>query len=158
MAAKKNKIPNRIAADNRKARHNYEILEEYEAGICLVGTEVKSLRSGKTSIADSYAEPQNGEIFLFNSYIPEYGKATSFNHHAPRRPRKLLLHKREIKKLTGKIQEKGLTLIPLNIHFTSKGLAKVKLGLARGKTKYDKRETEKNRDWQREKSRVMRKK
>lgn len=154
MAKKKKDLSN-IAAQNRKARHNYEILEELEAGICLVGTEVKSLRAGKANIIDSYAEPKGGEIYLVNAHIPEYGKAAHQFNHDPRRPRKLLLKAREIKKLTGKVQEKGLTLIALSIYFNRKGRAKVKLGLGKGKTRYDKRESEKKRDWQRKKAQIM---
>jgi len=157
MASKKKKpAPTNIAAQNRKARHNYTVLEEYEAGICLLGTEVKSLRKGGANIVDSHADASDGEIFLLNSYIPEYNKTTMYKNHAPRRPRKLLLHKKEIKKLTGKVQEKGFTLIALDIHFNEKGIAKVKLGLCKGKSNYDKRETEKNRDWDRKKARIMR--
>ncbi len=147
-----------IAAQNRKARHNYTILEEWEAGIVLLGTEVKSLRTGKATITESYADIQDGEIVLLNSYIPEYTKTTKGMNHAPRRPRKLLLHKREIKKLTGKVEQQGLTLVPLSLYFNRRGIAKVKLALAQGKTKYDKRETIKKRDWERQKSRLMSKK
>ena len=150
---KKKKDTSNIAAQNRKAWHNYEILEEYEAGIVLTGTEVKSLRSGKANLAESYGEPKDDAIFLINSYIPEYGKAV--DNHNPHRPRKLLLHAREIKKLTGKVNEKGLTLVALSIFFNKKGLAKVKLGLAKGKTKYDKRESEKKKDWDRKKSQLL---
>ncbi len=152
---KRKKAPkSNIAAQNRKARHNYEILEEYEAGICLVGTEVKSLRAGHANIIDSYADPKGEALYLINAYIPEYEQAGQFNHHT-HRPRKLLLHKREIKRLMGKVQTKGLTLVALDIHFNEKGIAKVKLGLAKGKTKYDKRQTEKDRDWARDKSRIL---
>lgn len=153
---KKGESPNRIAARNRKARHNYEVVEEFEAGICLVGTEIKSLRTGKASIIDSYGEIKDSEIFLINAYIPEYEKSSGYFNHATRRPRKLLLHKREIKKLMGKVLIKGMTLIALDIHFNEKGIAKVKLGLCKGKSKYDKRQTEKDRDWERKKQRVIR--
>ncbi len=150
---------NRIAAQNRKARHEYEILETCEAGICLLGTEVKSLRAGRATIADSYAElrKQHGEtaLWLVNSTIPEYREA-GLSNHDPQRPRKLLLHRREIKKLGGRIETKGMTLVPLSIYFNRKGLAKVQLALVRGKTKYDKREAEKKRDWNREKLRLLR--
>lgn len=156
MAKQKKQNSGTIAADNRKARYNYHVLEEYEAGICLVGTEVKSLRSGKANIAESYAEPKDRELFLLNAYIPEYGKAGQYFNHDPRRPRKLLLHQKEIKRLSGKVEQKGLTLIPLSLYFNARGLAKLKLGLCEGKTKYDKRESEKKRDWERQKQRIMR--
>jgi len=146
----------RIAANNRKARHNYEIVEEIEAGICLVGTEIKSLRTGKANIIDSYAEIKSNEVYLINSYIPEYEKSSDYFNHQTRRVRKLLLHKKEIKKLTGKVLIKGMSLIALDIHFNDKGIAKVKLGLCKGKSKYDKRQTEKDRDWDRKKSRIIR--
>lgn len=144
----------RSAAQNRRARHDYEILEEYEAGIVLGGSEVKSLRAGKASIQDSYADVRGGALWLVNSHIPVYLQAGRFNHD-PYRPRKLLMHKKEIRKLIGKTQTKGLTLIPLSVYFNARGLAKVKLALGRGKTKHDKRESEKKRDWQREKSRIL---
>lgn len=153
---KKGAEPSRIAADNRKARHNYQVLEEYEAGICLAGSEIKSLRTGKANITDSYAEISGEEVFLINAYIPEYDKTPKQFSHATRRPRKLLLHKKEIKRLMGKVLTKGLTLIALDIHYNDKGLAKVKLGLCRGKTNYDKRRTEQDRDWERKKQRIMR--
>lgn len=146
----------RTVALNRRARHDYELLDEWEAGICLVGTEVKSLRTGKAQIAESYAEERGGELYLINSYIPEYGKASSKFNHEARRPRKLLLHKKEINKVMGKLRNKGLTLIPTALYFNAKGIAKVKLALGRGKTKYDKRETEKTRAWERDKARLMR--
>jgi len=152
---KKKKIDSSTVARNRKARFNYEILEELEAGIVLTGSEVKSLRSGKADITEAHADVRGAEMFLLNCYIPEYGKAGRFNHE-PRRPRKLLLHKKEIKKLTGKVLTKGLTLVALTIYFNRKGLAKVKLALAKGKAKHDKRETIKNRDWEREKARTIR--
>lgn len=148
-------MQNNIAAQNRKARHDYNILEEYEAGICLNGTEVKSLRTGKANIVDAYADIRDDAVWLLNSYIPEYKNASNYYNHNPRRERKLLLHKREIKKLFGKVKEKGLTLIALSIYFNKKGLAKVKLALCSGKTKYDKRQTIKERDWQRQKSRTL---
>ncbi len=155
---KKKAAPSRIAAQNRRARHDYEILEEFEAGICLLGTEVKSLRDGKGNLTDSYADPKDDAVYLLNAYIPEYRKCGEKFNHDPLRPRKLLLHMREIKKLSGKVKTKGLTLIALDIHWTQKGIAKVKLGLAKGKTKHDKRQSEKDRDWQRDKSRIMREK
>jgi SsrA-binding protein len=145
-------------AINRKARYEYTIEEEFEAGIVLTGTEVKSLRSGRANIADAHAAGnKTGEIWLFNSYIAEYGHGNRNNHEA-RRPRKLLLHKRQIKKLLGRIKSKGVTLIPLSLYFNRRGLAKVKLGLATGKKQYEKRDTLKQRDWQRDKARIMRNK
>lgn len=154
--AKKENDNYQIVAQNRKARYDYEILEEYEAGIALLGTEVKSLRSGQANIVDAHVDPEGEEIFLINLYIPEYKKANKQFNHNPYRRRKLLMHKKEIRKIIGKIQVKGLTVIPLVIYFNHKGLAKVKLALARGKTKYDKRESKKDQDWQRQKARIVR--
>ena len=144
----------RTVADNRKARFNYEILDKYEAGIKLTGTEVKSLRNGKSNIKDSYANEHKGEMILYNAYIPEYLQANRFNHE-PRRPRKLLLHRREIGKLAGAVQREGMTIVPLRMYFNKQGRAKIELAIARGKKTHDKRETEKQRDWNREKSRLM---
>jgi SsrA-binding protein len=149
------KSANRVVADNRKARFNYEILDTLEAGIALTGTEVKSLRGGKATIAEAYAGPSGEELFLFNAYIPEYLQANRFNHET-RRPRRLLLHKRQIDKLIGATQREGFTVIPLKIYFNERGRAKVELGLGRGKKLHDKRETEKKRSWDRERSRLMR--
>ena len=158
MAPKKDKdVAGKIAADNRKARHNYFIEETVEAGIMLTGTEIKSLRGGKATIGESYAQSKDGEIFLINAYIPEYTEGNRFNHE-PRRIRKLLLHKRQIAKLSQAIEREGMTLIPLKIIFNAKGRAKVELGLAKGKKLHDKRDTEKKRDWEREKGRLMRQK
>ncbi len=157
MAAKKNKKdrpPSRIAADNRKARHLYAIQDEYEAGIALTGTEIKSLRGGEANIRESYAEEKNGELWLINAHIPEFSHGNRFNHQ-PRRPRKLLMHKREINRLGGSIQRDGMTLVPLKIFFNDKGRAKLELGLGKGKKLHDKRETEKQRDWNRQKARLM---
>lgn len=142
-------------AENRKARFNYEIVNTYEAGLVLTGTEVKSLREGKANIAEAYASDENGEIWLINSYLPEYLQANRFNH-APRRPRKLLLSKKEIHRLRIAITREGMTLVPLKIYFNDKGRAKLELALARGKKLHDKRESEKQRDWNRQKSRLMR--
>ena len=142
-------------ADNRRARFNYEIVDTYEAGIALTGTEVKSLRQNKATIGESYAGPSGTEIFLFNATIPEYLQANRFNHE-PRRPRRLLLHKREINKLIGATQREGFTLIPLKLYFNEDGRAKVELGLGRGKQLHDKREADKKRDWERERGRIMR--
>lgn len=145
----------RTVAQNRRARFDYAILEIIEAGIVLTGSEVKSLRSGKASINESFAGEMLGEIYLFNANIPEYTQANVFNHE-PRRPRKLLLHKRQLNKFLGAIRRKGLTLIPLSIYFNKNGLAKVELALGKGKNVVDKRETIKERDWQRDKSRLLR--
>ncbi len=147
----------RLVAENRKARFNYEIQETFEAGIALQGTEVKSLRQGKANIAEAYAGPGGNELFLYNAYIPEYLQANRFNHET-RRPRRLLLHKREINKLLGATQREGFTVIPLKIYFNDRGRAKVELGLGRGKKLHDKREAEKERSWNREKARLMREK
>ncbi len=145
----------KIAAENRKARFNYEIVETFEAGITLGGTEVKSLRGGKSNIQDSYAAEYAGELFLYNAYIPEYLQANQFNHET-RRPRKLLLHRRQIHKLMAAIARDGMTVVPLKIYFNDRGRAKVEIALARGKKLHDKRETEKARDWAREKGRLLR--
>ncbi|MGO4388467.1 SsrA-binding protein SmpB [Microvirga sp. 2YAF29] len=153
--AKDPKSVNRVVADNRKARFNYEIVDTYEAGIALTGTEVKSLRTGKATIAESYAGPSGEEFFLFNAYIPEYLQANRFNHET-KRPRRLLLHRNQINKLLGATQREGFTVIPLKIFFNERGMAKVELGLGRGKKLHDKRETEKERSWNREKARLMR--
>ena len=155
--AKKEKAPNRVAAVNRRARFNYEIGPTYEAGIALTGTEVKSLRGGQTNIADAYAGERNGELWLYNAYIPEYLQANRFQHET-RRPRKLLLHKREISRMVGAVEREGMTVVPLKIYFNDRGRAKVELAVARGKKLHDKRETEKKRDWGRERARLMREK
>lgn len=146
---------NRYAALNRKARHDYFIEQTIEAGMMLVGSEVKTLRSGQASIAEAFAAHKDGDLYLFNAYFPEYPGANQFNH-PPRRPRKLLLRRREQDKLLGQIERAGMTLVPLGIYFNSRGIAKLELGLAKGKRKVDKRATEKDRDWQREKSRLLR--
>jgi len=156
MAAR-NENRYRIAADNRKARFNYEIGQTFEAGIVLTGTEVKSLRGGKATIGESYAGEMDGEIYLFNAHIPEYLEANRFNHET-RRPRKLLLHKREVSKLLGAVQRDGMTVVPLKVYFNERGRAKVEVALARGKKLHDKRETERVRDWKREQGRLMREK
>jgi SsrA-binding protein len=154
MAEKKPR-PFKIIAENRKARFNYEIGELVEAGIALTGTEVKSLRQGKATIAESYADAKNGEIWLVNANIPEYLQASRFNH-APKRPRKLLLHRREIDKLAVGVEREGMTIVPLKMFFNEKGRAKLEIALGRGKKLHDKRETEKKRSWDREKGRLMR--
>ena len=153
--APQHRKPNRVAADNRKARFNYEILETLEAGIALTGTEVKSLRGGKATIGEAYAGPSGEEMFLFNAYIPEYLQANRFNHET-RRPRRLLLHKRQINKLIGATQREGFTVIPLKVYFNDQGRAKVELGLGRGKKLHDKRQAERDRTWNRERARLMR--
>ena len=155
MAKKKPDRKRTIIADNRKARYNFEIDEVMEAGIALTGTEVKSLRQSKANIAESYVSPEGGEIWLINANIPQYLQASRFNHE-PRRPRKLLLHKREIAKLIVAAQQRGMAIVPLKLYFNDRGVAKVEIALARGKKLHDKRETEKKRDWQREQARLLR--
>ena len=144
----------KVVADNRRARFDYSIDEVFEAGIALVGTEVKSLRFGDGSIGDSYAEVKNGEVWLVNSHIPEFSHGNRFNHE-PRRPRKLLLSGREIRKLHGAVAREGMTLVPLSVYFNGRGRAKVELALAKGKKAHDKRDTIKERDWKREQSRLL---
>ena len=154
--AKKNKDDERkIVAENRKARYSYAIESVFEAGIMLTGSEVKSLRTGHATIAESYAQAKDGEVLLINANFPEYTQANRFGHE-PKRIRKLLLHKAEVKKLSIAVQREGLTLIPLKLFFTRRGIAKVEIGIAKGKKLHDKRETEKNRDWVRDKARLMR--
>lgn len=145
----------KTVAENRRARYDYFIDTTYEAGLALTGTEVKALRGGEGSIAESYAEVTNGEVWLVNANIPEFSHGNRFNHE-PKRPRKLLLHEREINKLHGAVARDGMTLVPLSIYFNSRGRAKVELALAKGKKAHDKRETIKQRDWKREAGRIMR--
>ena len=147
----------KLVAENRKARFNYEISDTLEAGIALSGSEVKSLRSGKANIADAYASDEGGELYLLNAHIAEYSQAGRANHE-PMRPRKLLLHRKEIGKLAGAIQREGMTVVPLKLYFNQRGIAKVLLGLAKGKKLHDKRDTEKRRDWDRQKGRLLREK
>lgn len=147
--------PNRIVAQNRKARHNYTIEDNLEVGIMLTGSEVKSLRLGRATISEAYAKAEGDEIFLLNAHIPEYKQAGPFNHE-PARPRKLLLHRRQIDRLLAAIQKKGVTLVPLKIYFNERGRAKLDLGIAVGKKQHDKRQTDKSRDWDRQKARLMR--
>jgi SsrA-binding protein len=154
MAEKKERAF-KVVADNRRARFNYEIGEVVEAGIALTGTEVKSLRQGKATIAESYADARAGEVWLVNANIPEYLEANRFNH-APKRPRKLLLHKRQISKLAAAVEREGMTLVPLKMYFNEKGRAKIEIAVARGKKLHDKRETERKRSWERERSRLLR--
>ena len=154
--AEKDKPAPKIAADNRRARYDYEIGETFEAGIMLTGTEVKALRLGKASVVESYAGVEkNGEVFLYNSNIPEYLQANRFNHE-PKRRRKLLLHAKEIVKLAKGVEREGMTIVPLRIYFNDKGRAKVAIALGRGKKLHDKRDSDKARDWNRDKSRLMR--
>ncbi len=155
MAKKKKKTPGNIAAQNRKARHDYFIEENFEAGIQLAGSEVKSLRAGRATITEAYASDEEGELYLINAYIPEYESAKHFNHD-PKRKRKLLLHKREIARLRNAVNRKGMTLVALSIYFNERGLAKVDLGLAKGKQHHDKRQDKKEQDWKRDKARLMR--
>jgi SsrA-binding protein len=145
---------NKTVAENRKARFSYEVLDTIEAGLVLTGTEVKSLRQGQANIQDSYASVEGGEIWLINSYLPEYLQANRFNHE-PRRRRKLLLNKREMAKLSQSVDREGMTLVPLKIYFNEKGRSKLLLAVGRGKKLHDKRETEKQRDWSREKGRLL---
>ena len=154
-SAEERRAAQRLVAENRKARFNYEIKETLEAGIVLTGTEVKSLRGGKITIAESYATPQGGELWLVNADIPEYDKGHQFNHER-RRPRKLLLSKREINKLAQAVEREGMTIVPLKLYFNPRGRAKLEVALARGKKLHDKRDTERARDWQRDKARLMR--
>ena len=154
MAEKKER-PIKVIAENRKARFNYAIEDTLEAGIELTGTEVKSIRNGKSTIAESYADPKNGEIWLINCNIPEYLQANRFNHE-PKRPRRLLLHKKQINKLMGAVERQGMTLVPLKMYFNERGRVKLQLALAKGKQLHDKRASEKDRDWGREKGRLLR--
>src|SRR6201988_1437564 len=154
MAAK-NERAFKVVADNRKARFNYAIGDTFEAGIALTGTEVKSLRVGKAAIAEAYADARGGEIWLLNSNIPEYLQGSRFNH-APKRPRKLLLHRREIAKLIGAVERQGMTLVPLKLYFNTKGRAKIELAVARGKQLHVNRETERMRAWDRGRARLIR--
>ncbi len=154
--AEKKETNFKVVADNRRARFDYEIGETFEAGMVLTGTEVKSLRTGKASIGESYASlDKAGELYLLNATIPEYLQANRFNH-PPKRPRKLLLNTREIARVAKGLEREGMTLVPLKIYFNARGRAKLELALGRGKKLHDKRETEKQRDWNREKSRLLR--
>ncbi len=153
MTAKEERY--KIAADNRRARFDYELGETFEAGVMLVGTEVKALRTGKATIAESYASVErSGEIFLINANIPEYLQGNQFNHE-PKRPRKLLLHAKEIAKIAQGVERQGMTIVPLRIYFNEKGRAKIAIALGKGKQLHDKRESDKQRDWAREKSRLL---
>ena len=154
MAAQKGP-PQRIAVQNRKARHDYEILEKFEAGIVLRGSEVKSLRAGHGNISDAYAQEAGGEMYLLNAHIPRYDPVGRDNHE-PMRPRKLLSHRRESNRLTAQIATRGITIVPLSINFDHHGRAKVQLGLGRGKKAHDKRAAKKEQDWRREQGRLLR--
>lgn len=146
-----------MAAENRRARRDYTIEETIEAGLVLVGSEVKSLRAGQASLAESYAGAKDGAIWLINCHIPPYRQAGTLNHEE-RRPRKLLLHKREQERLLGAVKREGVTLVPLKLYFNERGMAKLLIGLAKGKKRQDKRQSEKERDWKRQKARLMREK
>lgn len=157
MAAKrKKKETNGLIAENRRARYEFALEETYEAGIQLTGTEVKSLREGQANIAESYVSPENGEIMLVNANIPEYQQAGPFYQHEPRRPRRLLLHKKEIAKIAQAVDRQGMTMVPLRLYFNDRGLVKLQIAVAQGKKLHDKRETERKRDWNRQKQRIMR--
>ena len=156
--AKETNAGRKVVATNRKARHDYLIEDTYEAGIALTGTEVKSLRSGQANIAESYASAEADGMMLINAYIPEYKLAGPFFNHEPRRPRRLLLKRREIHKLVLASERQGMTIVPLELYFNARGKAKLRLAVAKGKKHEDKRETVKKRDWQREKARLMREK
>ncbi|MGQ0527101.1 MAG: SsrA-binding protein SmpB [Alphaproteobacteria bacterium] len=149
---------NHTVADNRRARYEYKLEDKFEAGLALVGTEVKSLRLGLASINESYVGPQKGELWLFNANIAEYQQASAQAQHEPKRRRKLLLHKKERDKLMGAVTREGYTVIPLRLYFNGRGLAKLEIALAKGKDLHDKRETTKNRDWARQKQRLLREK
>jgi SsrA-binding protein len=160
MAEKKKKalISHGVAAQNRKARHDYTINDTIEAGLALVGPEVKSLRAGRATLVDAWAGEREGEMWLFNAYIPEWQAGSFVARFEPRRPRKLLLHRKQVRELTGSVTREGTTLVPLQIHFNDRGRAKVLLGLAEGRKKHDKRAAIAARDWQRDKARLMREK
>ncbi|EKV31407.1 tmRNA-binding protein SmpB [Caenispirillum salinarum AK4] len=148
-------ISHGTVAQNRKARHNYTIEDTIEAGIALMGTEVKSLRHGRANIAEAFAQAQGGELYLVNAYIADYAPARHFRHEE-RRKRKLLLHRRELNRLIAAVGKQGATIVPLSLYFNNRGYAKVQLGLAKGKNVVDKRQTVKKRDWERQKARIMR--
>tara|TARA_R110002096_G_scaffold435770_1_gene662624 strand:+ start:95450 stop:95929 length:480 start_codon:yes stop_codon:yes gene_type:complete len=154
MASDNKNSAYKVIAQNRKARHNYQIEEEFEAGVVLTGSEVKSLRAGESNITDSYAEVKGNEMFLINAYIKEYDQANRFNHDA-RRVRKLLLHRKEINKMAAAVQRKGMTIVTLKLYFNDQNRCKVLLGLAKGKKQHDKRASDKEKDWNRQKARLL---
>lgn len=161
MAKKKDKksgllSKNVTVTDNRRARFEYHLEDRYEAGIVLAGTEIKSLRHGQCSINEAYVGPRRGEIWIFNCHIPEYAPAGAHLQHEPKRPRKLLLNRSEVNRLLGAVTREGYTIIPTKLYFNNKGRAKLEIALAKGKKLHDKRDTEKKRDWQRDKARIMR--
>jgi SsrA-binding protein len=147
---------NVTVADNRRARFDYHLEEKFEAGIMLAGTEVKSLRHGQCSLNEAYVDTRDGDLWLINAHIPEYAPAGPLRQHEPKRVRKLLLKKKEVAKLAGAVTREGYTIVPTRLYFNGRGLAKVEVALAKGKKLHDKRETSKTRDWQRDKSRIMR--
>jgi SsrA-binding protein len=155
MAQAQDKPKIKLVAENRRARHDYFVEDDLEAGIMLEGSEVKALRSGKAQISESYATVEAGELWLINGYIPAYAKAKTFGHDERRR-RKLLVHASELAKLAQGVQRQGMTLVPLRLYFNERGIAKLQIGIAKGKKLADKRETDKKRDWQREKARLLR--
>ena len=155
--AKKKAPTHRLVAQNRKARHDYFIDENLEAGLVLEGSEVKSLRAGQASLVDAWAGERDGELWMFNAYIPQYASSHEPGYES-RKPRKLLVHKREMSRLLGAVQREGLTLIPLKLYFNERGVAKLELALAKGKKVHDKRQTDKDRSWSRDKARLMREK
>lgn len=152
--AKKPELGHTVVAQNRKARHNYFIEETMEAGLALSGTEVKSLRGGRSNIAESYVTERGGEAWLVNAHIPEYTAGNRFNHE-PRRPRKLLLHRKQINRLIGAIQREGRTVVPLQVYFNPRGRAKIEIALVTGKQAHDKRQSIKERDWKRQRARLL---
>jgi SsrA-binding protein len=155
-ARKKKDDANGLIAENRRARFEYQLSDTFEAGIQLTGTEVKSLRQGQANIAESYVSIENGDLVLINANIPEYQQAGPFYNHEPRRPRKLLVHKKEIARLAQAIDRQGMTIVPLRLYFNDRGLVKLQIAVAQGKKVHDKRETERKRDWQRQKARLLR--
>ena len=145
-------------AENRRARFDYHLEERYNAGIMLTGTEIKSLRHGQCSLNEAHVGPRKDDLYLFSAHIGEYKPAGAHLQHEPTRPRKLLLHRREIEKLSGAVRREGYTIVPTRLYFNGRGLAKLEIALAKGKKEHDKRDTEKKRDWGREKARIMREK